>query len=360
MIKYSIKRLFNGFLALFGILFILFFLFRVLPKDQTNLLLGQRGDEFSKEQINKELGLDQTFSHQFLMYLNDLSPLSIHQVTNTKSTIYLDKEKYPTATKIITFSAGKVLVLKQPYLRKSYQNNRNVSEIIYSTLPETLILAAVSMLLASFFGILFGIVAALNKGNFWDKLCLFFTVFGMAGPSFFVGIIIAWVFGFLLTHYTGLNMTGSLFTQDDYGNGEFLDLKNIILPAITLGLRPLASITQLTRSAVLEILSKDYVRSAKAKGVTRFRMLFKHVLRNALSPLVSTISSWFVGLMTGAVFVEYIFGWKGIGKEVVDAIEKYDLPVVMGTVLVFSLIFILINLIVDILYAWLDPRIRLS
>lgn len=360
MLKFILKRLFNGVLVLLGIVVVIFFLFNILPGDPARMMLGQRADSASISIINKDLGRDQSMARQFFMYVNDLSPLSIHNKKDKESFVYLSKDKYPDAKKIAYLGNGKVLVIKTPYLRRSYQSNRKVSDIIFEALPETALLAVVSMIIASFLGIFIGIIAALNKGNFIDNFCLVFTVFGMAGPSFFVGIIIAWIFGFVLSHYTGLNMTGSLFTQDDYGNGEYLDLKNIILPAITLGIRPLAIITQLTRSSLLDVLSQDYVRTAKAKGLAFYRIIIKHVLKNAMSPVITTISGWFAGLMAGAVFIEYIFGWKGIGKEIVDALEKYDLPVVMGAVLVFSIIFILINLIVDILYGVLDPRIRLQ
>jgi peptide/nickel transport system permease protein len=360
VLKFILKRLFSGILVLLGIVVVIFFLFNILPGDPARMMLGQRADSLSISIINKDLGRDQSLSRQFFMYLNDLSPLSIHNKVNKESFIYLAKDKYPNAQKLFQIGNEKVLVLKFPYLRRSYQTNRKVSDIIFEALPETALLAVVSMLIASLLGVFIGIIAALNKGNFIDNICLVLTVFGMAGPSFFVGIIIAWIFGYVLTQYTGLNMTGSLFTQDDYGNGEYLDLKNIILPAVTLGIRPLAIITQLTRSSLLDVLSQDYVRTAKAKGLAFYRIITKHVLKNAMSPVITTISGWFAGLMAGAVFIEYIFGWKGIGKEIVDALEKYDLPVVMGAVLVFSIIFIFINLIVDILYGLLDPRIRLQ
>ena len=250
--------------------------------------------------------------------------------------------------------------MKYPYLRRSYQTKRKVSEIILEALPETFVLALVSMIFATIFGVLIGIVSAIKKGRFLDNFSLILTVLGMSGPSFFIGIIIAWFFGYVLSDYTGLNMTGSLFTQDDYGNGEFLDLKNLILPSLTLGIRPLAVIVQLTRSSLLDVLTQDYIRTASAKGLSYYRVIFKHALKNALSPVVTAVSGWFAGLMAGAVFVEYIFGWKGIGKEIVDALEKYDFPVVMGSVLVVAIIFVLVNIIVDILYGLLDPRVRVQ
>ena len=170
----------------------------------------------------------------------------------------------------------------------------------------------------------------------------------------------AWLFGFVLHNYTGLNMTGSLYEVDDYGRGSFLQLKNLILPALTLGIRPLSVIIQLSRNSLLEVLSMDYVRTATAKGLSKFTVIFKHALRNALNPVVTAVSGWFASLLAGAVFVEYIFAWNGIGKEIVDALNKMDLPVVMGAVLFIASIFVIINILVDLIYGWLDPRIKIS
>jgi peptide/nickel transport system permease protein len=344
---------------LFGVVVVVFLLFNVLPGDPARMMLGQRADSASISIINKDLGRDQSMSRQFLIYLNDLSPISIHNPSVSESHIFFSKDKYPSAIALFHFSENRILAIKPPYLRRSYQSNRKVSEIIWEALPETTVLAIASMLLASILGCLIGIVAALNKDQWLDRFCLVLTVIGMAGPSFFVGIIVAWFFGFVLTDYTGLNMIGSLYSIDDFGNGQYLDLKNLILPAFTLGIRPLAIITQLTRSSMLDVLSQDYIRTAKAKGLSFYTVVLKHALKNALNPVITAISGWFAGLMAGAVFIEYIFGWKGIGKEIVEALEKYDLPVVMGAVLVFSIIFISINILVDLLYGLLDPRIRI-
>ena len=183
----------------------------------------------------------------------------------------------------------------------------------------------------------------------------------MSLPSFFSAIIIAWVFGFLLHNYTGLNMTGSLYEVDDYGRGSFIQIKNLILPAITLGIRPLSVIIQLCRNSLLDVLSQDYIRTAFAKGLNNFIVIFKHALKNALNPVITVaVSGWFASMLAGAVFVEYIFGWNGIGKEIVDALNKMDLPVVMGAILFIAFLFVIINIIVDIIYAWLDPRIRIN
>ena len=170
----------------------------------------------------------------------------------------------------------------------------------------------------------------------------------------------AWVFGFLLEHQTGLSMTGSLYTVDEYGRGEFLSLRNLILPALTLGMRPLAVVTELTRTSLLEAMSMDYVRTARAKGLKPWRVICVHALRNALNPVVTAVSGWFASLLAGAVFVEYVFDWKGIGVVVVDALDKYDFPVIMGAVLLIAVMLIIVNIVVDIIYGIIDPRVRIN
>ena len=355
MIQFLLKRLVYGFLVLIGVITIVFLLFNVLPGDPARMMLGQRADIASVEAINKDLGRNKPLSVQFLMYINDLSPLSIHHPIQTDHYLYLNKQKY-TYTQL--FSIGsKVLVIKYPYLRRSYITKRKVSDIISETLPETTVLALASILFGSFFGILLGIWSAIKKNTWIDKCTLVFAIFGTALPSFFVGLIFIWLFGFVLLDYTGLHNIGTLFITDYFGD-EHLELKNIILPAVTLGLRPLAIIIQLTRNSLLDVLSQDYIRTATAKGLSYYTVVFKHALKNALNPVVTAISGWFAGLMAGAIFVEMIFNWKGIGYEVVDALNKNDLPVVMGATLIFAMIFVLINIAVDIIYGILDPRVR--
>ncbi len=155
-------------------------------------------------------------------------------------------------------------------------------------------------------------------------------------------------------------MIGSMFTVDDFGRGKYFDLKNLILPALTLGIRPLAIIIELTRSSMLEVLSQDYIRTAKAKGLAQNRIIWRHAMKNALNPVITATSGWFASLLAGAVFVEYVFDWKGLGVVIVTALEKYDFPVIMGSVLFISVILILINIFIDILYGLLDPRVRIA
>jgi peptide/nickel transport system permease protein len=246
-------------------------------------------------------------------------------------------------------------------------------------------------------------------------MILFISALGMAGPSFFAAILVAWLgavvwrehiamsygalfilISALISFYlfektkrvmvwsipllavvlfianvfpmridafqlpgTGLNMTGSLYSVDVW-RGEFLDLQNLILPVVTLMIRPLSVIVQLTRSSLLDVMQQDYIRTARAKGLSEWEVIFRHALRNALNPVITAVSGWFASLLAGAIFVEFVFGWKGLGQQMFTAIENQDMPVVMGGVIVISAAFVLINILVDLLYAWIDPRVRLS
>ena len=357
MAYYILSRLKSGILVLLGVVIIIFFLFTILPADPARMMLGQRADSSSVAIINKDLGIDQSISIQFLMYINDLSPISIHSI-NQSSRFYADQSKYKTFFPVFHFGK-KVIALKKPYLRRSYQSKKNVDEILSEKFPDTAVLALASIFFASFFGIILGIMAAIRKNTFWDRMIMTISLSGVSIPSFFAAIIFAWLFGFVLSKYTGLNMTGGLYEIDPF-TGVHLNLKNLILPTLVLGLRPMAIIVQLTRSSMLDVINQDFMRTAKAKGLSEPKILIHHGLKNALNPVITAISGWLGSLLAGAVFIEFIFGWNGIGKLTVTALENYDLPVVMGIVLLISIIFIVLNIVADLLNAVIDPRIRLS
>jgi len=191
-----------------------------------------------------------------------------------------------------------------------------------------------------------------------DRVLLLLSTLGMSVPSFLSAILFSWFFGYVLHDLTQLNMTGSLYELDDFGESYQIVWKNLLLPSLVLGIRPLAVIIQLTRSNLLEVLSQDYIRTAYAKGLSQYQVIFKHALKNAINPVVTAISGWFASLLAGAIFVEYIFGWKGLGKEIVEALNQLDIPVVMGAVIVIAFLFIIINIVVDLIYIYLDPRIK--
>ncbi|MDE0535382.1 ABC transporter permease [Tenacibaculum sp. L6] len=358
MFQYIVNKIFYGLLTLFGVVTVIFLLFNILPGDPARMMLDQREDTEQLQNIRKKYGFDKPVFTQYLYYLNDVSPLSFHS-KNADNYTFLSEGKY-NATSL--FSVGNTeVVIKTPYLRQSFQKNgKNVSEVIKETLPNTAILAVVAITIALFLGIILGVFSALFKDTFFDRFIAIISTLGMSVPSFFSAILFAWFFGFVLHKYTSLEMTGSLYEVDDFGEGMHIQWKNLILPAIVLGIRPLAVVIQLMRNSLLETLSQDYIRTAKAKGLTMYQVIKKHALKNSLNPVITAISGWFASMLAGAVFVEYIFNWNGLGKEIVNSLNTLDLPVIMGAVLVVATLFIIINVLVDILYSWLDPRIRLQ
>ena len=343
-------------LTVFGVISVIFFLFTILPGDPAQMMLGQNQSSEQLKMVQKKYGFDKSIQQQYVYYLNDLSIVSVHS-KNKDDYTYFDLQKYDG---IKLLSIGKVeIALKAPYLRESFQKSgKKVSSIIGETLPNTLILAVSAIVLALILGLFMGVISALNQDNWVDKSLQIFSTLGMSVPSFFSAIIFAWLFGYLLHDFTGLDMTGSLYELDDFGERYSLHLKNLILPAIVMGIRPVAVVTQLMRNSLLEVLQQDYIRTARAKGLSEFKVIWRHAIKNSLNPVVTAVSGWFASMLAGAVFVEYIFGWNGLGKEIVEALNTLDLPVIMGSVLTIAIIFILINIFVDILYARLDPKVK--
>jgi ABC-type dipeptide/oligopeptide/nickel transport system permease component len=333
---------------------LVFFLFQGFG-DPSRIVMGQTGDSTTQANIRKELYLiDEQGNNipkfkQFLFYLNDVSPICVHS----------KKDIEGKKLKGLFIGGEKKFGLKLPYLRKSYQSKRPVWSILIQALPGTLILAAAAMFIAILIGIPLGVIAAVKQNTWVDTTAIFSSIAGISAPSFFIGLIMVYLFGFVLGDLTGLQIAGSWFTLDNEGHHR-LTLQNLILPAITLGIRPLAIITQLTRSAMLDVLDQDYIRTAYAKGLSKRKVIWRHGLRNALNPVITAITGWFAELLAGAFFVEYIFGWQGIGKVTVDALEKLDYPVVMGSVLVSATFFIVINILADVLYGIVDPRVRIQ
>ena len=354
--SYLFRTLSYIFFTLWGVVTVIFLLFTILPGDPAQMMLGQNQTEEQRLIINQKYGFDLPVATQYIYYLNDLSPVSVHQKEVTHFTYYT-QEKYGGL--ILFETTNNTFVLKKPYLRESLQKNgKKVSTIIAETLPNTAVLAIAAIIIAVLQGILLGIFAALYKDQWVDQFIQLISTLGMSVPSFFSAILAAWLFGFVLADYTHLDMTGSLYVLDDFGEAIRIQWKNLILPALVLGIRPLAVVSQLMRNSLLEVLQQEYIRTARAKGLSTFQVVYGHAFRNALNPVVTAVSGWFASLLAGAVFVEYIFGWNGLGKEIVDALNTSDLPVIMGAVLTIASLFILINIFVEILYRWLDPRMR--
>lgn len=349
MLSILIRRLLYGILVLFGVVCIVFIVFQAFG-DPARMVLGQSGDKKTMDNIRKELHLDQPKWKQFLFYLNDISPVSVYK-----------KESIHQLQLHGFFVGGDTKVgIKVPYLRRSYQTKKEVTQVLMEALPGTIMLAIAAMFIAIMLGIPLGILAAVKQNTWWDTSSIFASVIGISAPSFYMAIVIAYVFGLVLHQYTGLPLTGSWFDINETTGQRYLTIQNLILPAVTLGIRPLSIITQLTRSSMLDVLNQDYIRTAYAKGLSSSKVIWKHALPNALNPVITAITGWFAELLAGAFFVEYIFGYQGIGKVTVDALEKLDYPVVMGSVLLAATIFVVINILADFLYGMIDPRVRVQ
>ncbi|MBC7777326.1 MAG: ABC transporter permease [Phycisphaerae bacterium] len=352
MTMFILRRLAYGILVMVLVVATISGIIFLAPVDPAQLTFGQRSDVSTVKAKTAELGLDQPLYVQLGKYLTDLSPVSILAQTAE------NQRKYHAQT-LMPLGGDEALVLKLPYLRESYQSGRPVTEILADAIPATALLAGTAMLLATFLGLIFGILAALRPHTWLDHLVSVISVFGYSLPSYVAAMLLALIFGYALGDWTGLEIQGSLFVLSDFGEWE-LRWRNLVLPVLALGLRPVALITQLTRSAMLDVLSQDFVRTATAKGLSQRIVVVKHALRNALNPLVSAISGWFAALLTGAFFVENVFNFKGLGDATVNALLNFDIPVVLGCVLFTSAVFIVVNLVSDLLYAWLDPRVRVG
>lgn len=308
MWSYIIKNLAYSLLIIFGVLTVTFFLLYILPGDPARMMLGQRADVASVDAVREELGLNKPLYVQYVRFMTN------------------------------AFKGD---------LGRSYATNRNVVSTILEKFPATALLSFSALFLSSFIGVLIGIISAVKKYTFTDNAAMIFALFGISIPSFAFGLIMALVFGHLL----------KWFPISGYINDGW---QYLILPMVTLALRPMAITARITRSSMLEVMNQDYVRTAKAKGLSQGKVIFKHTLRNALNPVVTTISASLAATLGGVFFIEYIFNWPGIGLLAVDAIFKLDFPMIQGTVLFSAIVFVIINFFVDIVYAMLDPKVKLS
>ncbi len=349
MINKLINKFLYGLLILILVIGTVSSIIYLAPVDPTRLTFGQMADLGTIEKKKQKLGLDKSLMIQMVYYLNDISPLSIYRKNEIDD---LDiKYMY------LYEGSSHSLLLKLPYLRESFQTGRKVSELIGEALPKTLFLAVFSMFFALIIGIPLGVICALKRNKLIDKTLIAFTTLGVSLPSYIPAIIFAVIFGYLFADITGLDVQGSIIELNDFGDEEFR-FRNLILPVLSLGIRPIAMITQLTRSAFLEVLSKDYIKTAKAKGVKKIRLISKHAFPNAGITIISASSGWLATLIAGSYFVESIFNFKGIGDLTVNALLSFDIPVILGTLITVCIIFILINITVDLLYNKADPRIQ--
>ena len=308
MTGYVIRRLLMIIPILIGVATIIFILMFMVPGDPARLLMGQHGDERVLESIRREMGLDKPVYIQYARYLG----------------------------KLATGDFG-----------MSYRQKRPVSAIIRERFPATAKLAVASMIIAVIIGIAAGIVAAVNRNRFADWIVMILSLTGISMPVFWLGMMLILLFA------SGL---GWLPVG---GYGKSGDLRHLLLPALSLSTISIGYIARMMRSSMLEVISKDYIRTARAKGLSERAVILRHALRNAFIPVITVIGLNFAALLGGAVATETVFAWPGLGRAAVDAIRVRDLPVVEGCVLFLAFIFVLVNLLVDLSYAWLDPRIRL-
>lgn len=345
---YILKKVGFLFSVLVGLILFIFFLFQALPGPE-QILSAQRSDAATTKAIVSDLGLDKPIYVQALLYLNDVSPISVYP--KFSAPIYLNG---------IKLSAGSThdLWLKWPYLRTSFNTKRTVSSMLFEAFWGTLILAFAAMLVSMILGVPLGIIAALKKGTFIDKGIVWFSALGISVPSFFSAMLFSWIFGYIYHNYTGLSMTGSLFEIDPLGENRSLRLSNLLLPALALGIRPLAVFVQLTRNTMIDVLNMDFIRTARSKGLSESVVIWRHALPNSLNPIITAIGGWFSSLLAGSFFTEYIFQWKGLGKVTIDAMQQSDLPLVMGAVLFTACVFFIIHSATELLYVWIDPRLK--
>lgn len=309
MISYIIRRLLMVIPILIGVATIVFVLMFIVPGDPARMLMGQHGDEDTLRSIRQEMGLDKPIYVQYIRFIGRL----------TKGDLGM-----------------------------SYRQKRPVARIIRERFPATAKLAAASMVLAVILGISAGIVAAVFRNTVLDWLVMVFSLTGISMPVFWLGMML------ILLLASGLGW----FPVGGYGRSG--DLRHLFLPALSLAAISTGYIARMMRSSMLEVIGKDYIRTARSKGLSEKAVILKHALRNAFIPVITIIGLNFASLLGGAVATETVFAWPGLGRATVDAIRMRDLPVVEGCVIFLAFIFVIVNLLVDISYAWLDPRIRLD
>jgi peptide/nickel transport system permease protein len=325
------RKVLHGLGVLWGTLTLVFMLFAVAP-DPARQLAGQNESEEIVEAIRTKLGLDQPVHLRYAAFFSGFLPVSMGDSGLTWTGLNLGN---------------------------SYISDRPVVDAIAEALPATFLLALTAMSLAMALGLCVGFGLAMVPGSALDRWVLGLAALGMSAPSFVMAILISWLFGSVWHAWTGLPMTGGLWEVHPFA-GPQLAWNHLVLPAVTLGIRPLAVVIQLTRNSAVDVLNMSYVRTARSKGISSLRLLTHHVLRNALNPVLTAASGWFASMLAGAVFVEYVFGWQGMGLLMFRALEQSDLPVVLGCVSVVAATFVAVNMVVDLAYGWLDPRIRLS
>ena len=304
MFQYILKRLLSTLPVLLGISLLLFFMLRMLPGDPAQVLAGQMASQEDIKNIRQQLGLDKPVFVQYGLFLSRLAKLDLGRSARTQN----------------------------PVIKE-----------IWARLPNTVLLAVTAITLACLFGIPAGIISAVRPYTWIDYLFTSMALFGISMPVFWLGLMLVVIFSVVL-HWLPAGGTGSW--------------KHIILPSFTLAAFVVAFITRMTRASMIEALSQDYTTTARSKGLKEQVVVVKHALKNALIPIITVVGLQFGLLLGGAVLTETVFAWPGIGRLIVDSILARDYPVIQGTILIFGLLYILVNLFVDMIYSFIDPRIR--
>ncbi|MDQ3142045.1 MAG: ABC transporter permease [Bacteroidota bacterium] len=351
MLKLIGKRFLLALVSIFFIIIVIAGIIYKAPVDPARISFGQRSDAKTVEQLRKKYYLDQPFLEQIYRYLEDLSPLSYHLDSDIRLEDYSIISTYKTE--------HSKLVLKKPYFRNSYISGTPVLPMVFEAMVPSFYLALVAFIISCILGLSLGLLSAFYYNKFPDQIFLAFSALGFSIPSYISSIFFALVFGYLMSPILGLNVQGSLYELNDYGEVK-LHWSNIILPAIALGIRPIAMISQMTRASILDIINREYIRTAVSKGLFPLKIIRDHLFRNALNPILTTVSGWFASLLSGAFFVEYVFNYRGLGDLTITALTQFDVPVILGASIMTVLIFITVNIVTDILYAVIDPRIRLA
>jgi len=312
MIKYVIRRLLLLIPIALGVT-ILVFLLMHLTGDPVKLMLGYRATPEQVEELRRELGLDKPIYLQYFLWVSN----------------------------VIRGNLGTSIVTREP-----------VSKMIIERIPATLELTIPSLIISTLLAIFLGVIAALHRDSWIDQLTRIFALFGISMPYFWFGLILLLVFSYHLGWLPMYGRAGPIWTIEG--------LKHAILPVTVLSLSNLALLMRLTRSSMVDVLGKEYIRTAVGKGLPRGVIVYKHALRNALIPVVTILALRLAYVFGGAVVTETVFAWPGMGRLIVDAIYQRDFPVVQGVALVFAVIVMLVNLMADIVYSYIDPRISLE
>lgn len=310
MLKYIFKRILMLIPVLIGVTFVVFFILAMTPGDPARIILGENAPPESVAMLREELGLNDPIIVRYARYMGDL--------------------------------------LKGDF-GVSYKNQLSVLDQILDRFPNTVLLAVCGIFIAVLIGVPIGIISARQQYSMLDNVSMIIALIGVAMPNFWFGLVVVIIFALNLAILPSSGMDTTSF-------GALL--KSLALPALTLGTGASAMMTRMTRSSMLEVVRQDYIDTARAKGVAEQKIVAKHMLKNALIPIVTVVGLEFGALLGGAVLTETVFSWPGLGRLVVDAIKMKDTPTVLGSVIFMSVVFSLVNLCVDILYAYIDPRIK--